>query len=196
MPTTPAKHDIIIDNISKSFGEKNVLSHFSACFPFGEKSSIMAASGKGKTTLLRIMLGLEVPDDGTISGMHGKKIAMVFQEDRLCENLSAAANISMVCQRSKHDIKHALAKAGLENEADTPVHTLSGGMKRRVSILRALLYDADIILMDEPFKGLDEDTKLQMIRLVSEYAGGKTLILVTHIHEELEALGTIYNIEL
>ncbi len=196
MPSTLNQNDIIVDNISKSFGEKNVLSHFSACFPAGKKSSIMAASGKGKTTLLRIMLGLEVPDSGTVSGMHDKKVAMVFQEDRLCENLSATANIAMVCQRSKSDIKYALAKAGLENEANAPVHTLSGGMKRRVSILRALLHDADIILMDEPFKGLDDETKLQMIRLVSEYSSGKTLIIVTHIRKELQALDTIYNIEL
>ncbi len=190
------KQDIVAENISKSFGEKVVLSSVNARFPHGKKSSIMAASGKGKTTLFRIFLGLEVPDSGMVHGVKDKKIAAVFQEDRLCENLSAMVNISLVSKANHNRIREGLAKMGLLKEADAPVSTLSGGMKRRVAILRALMSDADILLLDEPFKGLDEETKTDVIKLVKQYTEGKTVILITHSESERDELETQYDITL
>ncbi len=188
--------DIIIQNLSKSFGDKVVFSNFSARFAHGQKSSIMAASGKGKTTLFKVLLGLETKDGGTITGLETKKIATVFQEDRLCENLSARVNVAIASDASKKSIEEGLCAIGLSQEIDTPIFALSGGMKRRVAIMRALLFDADVILMDEPFKGLDEDTKKKTIELVKNYTVGKTLLLVTHTKDEQQALGTVHNIVL
>ncbi len=185
--------DIMVDKLYKSFGDKVVLSGFSARFPYGKNSSIMAASGKGKTTLLRILMGLEIQDSGIISGLQGKKIAMVFQEDRLCETLSAYVNIAVASGAKKQDIEQGLCQMGLREEIYAPVSTLSGGMKRRVAILRALLFKSEIILLDEPFKGLDEETKKQTIELVKMYADGRTLLVVTHSKEEQEAMNTVYN---
>ncbi len=186
--------DIVINNICKSFGDKVVLNNFNAKFPCNKKSSIMAPSGKGKTTLLKIILGLISADTGNIDGIEDKKIVAVFQEDRLCENLSAVVNISIATGVSKQRIVSSLKEIGLEGSTDAPVSTLSGGMKRRVAILRAILADADIILLDEPFKGLDDDTKQDVIALVNKYTVGKTVLLVTHQAQEIFDLGCLYSI--
>ena len=121
----------------------------------------MAPSGKGKTTLLNILLGLEPYDRGIIRGLEGKRKSAVFQEDRLCENLSSRANIRMVGrERAAVAVsflkrwKRAWKLWKLKEWGDRPVRELSGGMKRRTAILRALLADWEILFMDEPLKGL------------------------------------------
>ncbi len=188
--------DIVVHKLCKSFGDKVVFSGFCARFPHGEKSGVLAASGKGKTTFFRILLGLENPDSGTVHGMEGRKIACVFQEDRLCQNLSAMVNIAIASNACETTIQEGLCEMGLANDMHAPVCTLSGGMKRRVAILRALLSNADLLLLDEPFKGLDQGTKQMVMEQVLHHAKGKTLILVSHLQEEHEALGIAHNIEL
>ncbi len=185
---------ISVKNLCKSFGEKVVLDSYSAQFPLNGMSSIMAPSGRGKTTLFRIMLGLESADSGIIEGIEGKKIVSVFQEDRLCENLSAVANIAITSQKPREDIISALKEVGLDGSIDYPVSTLSGGMKRRVAILRALFSDAEIILMDEPFKGLDDITKKLTIALIKKLTEHKTVIFVTHLEDEANELGCKNNL--
>lgn len=183
--------DIVIDHLSKRFGEKEVIKDFSIRIKEGGVTSIMAPSGWGKTTLLRILAGLEKLDEGRIDGLENKKISMVFQEDRLCGNLSCVSNIRLVCNREvqKSRIYEELEKAGLGGEELVLAGKLSGGMKRRVALVRALIVPYDVLILDEPFDGLDDQNKERMIRYVKERSKGKTVILVTHEKKEAEAMG-------
>ncbi|MDP4132522.1 MAG: ATP-binding cassette domain-containing protein [Bacillota bacterium] len=182
-------NDIVIQNLCKSFGEKKVLNNFNYVFKAGHSSCIMGESGCGKTTLLNIILGLEKLSEGTISGVPDKKSA-VFQEDRLSEDFTAYSNVHMVCNKnvSEGGIKLCLSELGLKDSIYTPVRELSGGMKRRVTIARALMADYDLIIMDEPFKGLDEATKSLVIKYINKKTEGKTFIAVTHDEYEAKAL--------
>lgn len=182
--------DITVTGLEKSFGEKKVLDHFSYLFQDEKITCIMGESGCGKTTLIRILMGLLKPDKGNVEGMEGKRISAVFQEDRLCENLSAMANVKMVCDKKvgKDEILIMLKQAGLLSSANQPVHELSGGMKRRVAIVRALMAEYDILYLDEPLKGLDPDTKAGIVQLILEKTKGKTVIMITHGDEEAAML--------
>ncbi len=178
--------DIVLQNISKSFDGKPVLRHVSVTFPAGEICCVRGRSGIGKTTLLRIIAGLLSPDEGTVEGIP-EKIAFVFQEDRLCEDFSALSNIRMVTGKSctKDEIMHHLEELGLHGEASHAVREFSGGMRRRVALARAICADADLLLLDEPFKGLDPELRIRVIDYVKRQTQGKTVICVTH--EEVEA---------
>lgn len=181
--------DIIITRLCKAFGEKQVLRNFSCRFAAGEISCLMAPSGWGKTTLLRLLMGLETPDSGSITGMEGLRISPLFQEDRLCENLSAIANLRLVNPAlSREEALRALADAGLEGQAEQRVCEYSGGMKRRVALMRALCAPGDLLILDEPFKGLDSDTRQRMLGCVRARRRGRTLILVSHDPADAQAL--------
>ena len=182
--------DIVIRSLHKAFGEKAVLTGFSATIPAGKVTGIMAPSGGGKTTLLRILLGLERADSGEILGLEGRKFSAVFQEDRLCENLNPVSNIRLVNPLvTRADALAALESVRLTDCAAQPVRELSGGMRRRVAILRALLADWDVLFLDEPFKGLDEETKACVLEVTRERCCGRTTLLVTHDAPEAHALG-------
>ena len=157
--------DIVIRNLCKSFAGKPVLRDFSAVLPVGQVTGLMAPSGAGKTTLLRILMGLERPDGGTIDGLAGLRLSAVFQEDRLCESFSPIENVAMCAGRSLKAprIKWELARLLPEECLKRPVSTLSGGMKRRVAVARALLIPSHILLMDEPFTGMDDELKCNVI---------------------------------
>lgn len=190
--------DIRIKNVSKTYGEKQVLSQLSKEFPAGETTVIMGASGCGKTTLLRILLGLEMPDSGEVTGMP-EKVSVLFQEDRLCEDGSAYENIALVLERRKTRVQKDAQRRKIEQEAaqvsitaedlTQNVMELSGGMRRRIALLRALLYDADCVILDEPFKGLDATTKQIVMQYVKEKTAGKTTFLVTHDAVEADFFG-------
>lgn len=181
--------DIVLDGVGKSFGDHRVLEHISLTISGCRVTALMAPSGRGKTTLLRILMGLETPDCGTIRGLDGRKQSAVFQEDRLCENLSPIANIRLVAPEKKpSEILEAMESVGLVNCRRQPARELSGGMRRRVAILRALMADYDILFLDEPFKGLDFDTKELVLRYLRSRSAGKTVLLVTHDEREAEAL--------
>ncbi len=184
--------DIKISGLSKSFEGKEVLRDFSVTFPAGEISVIMGGSGCGKTTLLNILLGLERPDGGIIEGLENVTPSAVFQEDCLCEDFGAVTNIRAVCtdKLSRADAEQALLSLGLERaDLYTPVRTLSGGMKRRVALARALLYGGDQLVLDEPFTGLDTDNRARAVKFILERRGGRTTLVVTHGTADAEALG-------
>ena len=182
--------EIELKNIEKAFGEKVVFRKLSYRCPEGETTCIMGPSGCGKTTLLRLLLGLELPDSGEILGMAGRKKSAVFQEDRLCENVSAVSNLRMVSPHLSHKDGEALfARLGLEDSLHQPVREFSGGMKRRVAILRALSAEYDVLLADEPFRGLDEATKRLTMEYFKKQTAGKTVLLVTHEEQEAEFFG-------
>lgn len=173
-------------NLCKSYGEKAVLNNFSAHFDAGEISALMGPSGCGKTTLFRILLGIEKADAGEVRGL-GRAVA-VFQEDRLSEPLSAIKNVCLGRRGATPDEAKALLSAlGLAEDAEKPVKELSGGMRRRVSIARALIADADTVLLDEPFSALDEETKASVMRFTQKALEGKTVVLITHDIEEARA---------
>lgn len=178
---------ITIEKLNKAYGDKQVLRDFSATFPLGEVSVIMGPSGCGKTTLLNILMGFSSPDGGRIENLP-ERIGAVFQEDRLCEDFSALSNVSMVLTEESRRPRELLEKLGLGEELHTLVRSLSGGMKRRVAIARALCYDGDLLILDEAFKGLDEETKKAVMELVLRESHGKTVIAVTHDMEEASFL--------
>ncbi len=164
--------------------------------------AVTGPSGCGKTTLLRLIAGLEQPDSGKVSVFAGAKISMVFQEDRLLDYMSARGNILAVLpagrEQKSRSAKYAdecLARAGLDGEAEQVVSEFSGGMRRRVAIARALAYGGDILIMDEPFKGLDAETRLQVERFVFERAEERLTVFVTHDENDLRRADALIRFE-
>ncbi len=182
--------DIVIKDLCKRFADKVVLDKFSIVIPAGSIFGIMGESGCGKTTLLRILLGLEKADSGMIEGLPNR-ISAVFQEDRLCDEFSAIENVAIAAPKktARAVIVECLAALGLGDALDRPVRALSGGMRRRVAIARALLAEGELLLLDEPFKGLDEETRRSVMAVVRRVVAGRTVVLVTHDEEEITALG-------
>ncbi len=190
---------ISLNDITKIYNSKLVLDHVSLTFSDDAPCCLMGPSGSGKTTLLRILLGLERPDGGSFSvtGKEGGELtgqarfSAVFQEDRLCEAFTPVENIQMVTGRSLsgEQIRRELTRLLPPECFDRPVWTMSGGMKRRTAICRAVLAQSQAILMDEPFTGLDEDNRRLAIRYIREKAAGRLLILTTHQEEDVELIG-------
>ncbi len=178
---------IVIDNVSKCFDGEQVLNGFSLTVKKGEHLCLMGKSGSGKTTLLNIILGFVKPDSGSIA-IDSTSVSVVFQEDRLCEDFTALTNVRLACKNEKTATEY-LTAVGLAEHLNKPVNELSGGMKRRVAIARALSVDADILILDEPFKGLDDGTKEDVIEFVRQKTKEKTLLFITHDAAEAESLG-------
>ena len=183
---------IVVSGVTKRFQEKTVLFNLSLEIEKQSVFCLMGPSGCGKTTLLRILAGLEKADEGNVEGIDLKRISFVFQEDRLIDHLSALSNAILPLSadaNAKRAGMEALRCLGLQGEEKKRAKSLSGGMARRVAIARAMLQDADIVFMDEPFKGLDKENREKAIGFVKQYAKGKTLIVVTHSATEAEMLG-------
>jgi len=175
-----------LKNVVKSYGEKKVLDGFNLEISEGGIVAIMGPSGCGKTTLLRIIAGLDELDSGQIEDRLDCR-SMVFQEDRLCETSSAIANVLIsTSNKKRYEALQLLEELGLGTEKDTLVYKLSGGMRRRVAIARAMISDSPLILMDEPFTGLDESNKQMVMECVKNRLAGKTAIIVTHDRAEAE----------
>ena len=184
--------DIQITGLCKSYRDKKVLDNLSLTIKAGSITALMAPSGAGKTTLLRILMGLETPDSGTILGLTNQRISAVFQEDRLCDNLSPVSNIRLTAGThfSRRAITDALEATGILSCAAQPVRELSGGQRRRVALLRALLAPYDLLL--------DAQTRLQVITYTqtalqtaaADSPTPKTVLLVTHSPEEATLLAT------
>ncbi len=189
--------DIVLKNIEKSFEGKGVLKNFSATFPACRVSCIMGSSGCGKTTLLNILLGLQKADGGSVEGLPDR-ISALFQEDRLCEDFSAESNVRLTAARgvSREEIAEALTELGLEGDIKTPVRELSGGMKRRVAIARTMLAEGELVIMDEPFRGLDGENRRRAAEFVLRRLDGRTLIFVTHDEEDIDLLGAEKTVEM
>ena len=182
--------NIVFKDIYKSYKDKEVLKGCNLTFYEGKTTCLMGPSGCGKTTILRLLMGLEKPDRGLIQGIENKKLSVVFQEDRLCEGFTAIGNILSVAPKniSKEKIINHLEEIGLRDCFHKPVSEFSGGMKRRVTIVRAILSSGDLILLDEPFKGLDKENLKLTAAYVRKYTKKATVIMVTHSLEEVELL--------
>lgn len=178
------------ESLTVRFGEHTVLQNFSHCFGAGV-TCILGPSGCGKTTLLHTLIGLIHPDEGRVfCDMDNPKKSVMFQENRLCENMSAVSNLRFVCpQRTRSEMERVLTQVGLGGSLYLPVKNLSGGMRRRVALARALLADFDLLFLDEPFTGLDDNTRDRLLPLIVQYAAGKIVLLVTHDGTAAEKLG-------
>lgn len=172
--------------ITKQYGGKPVLAGVDFCFPEGKTTCLLGPSGRGKTTVLRLLAGLEQPDAGHASGVGARKLSMVFQEDRLLSSCTAAQNLQIAAPGC--DAMAWLSRVGLAADAEKYPGQLSGGMRRRVALARALAYDGDVYLLDEPFKGIDARQKHELLALVRGHIRGKTAVLVTHDEQEAAAL--------
>ncbi|MCI9105495.1 MAG: ABC transporter ATP-binding protein [Lachnospiraceae bacterium] len=186
---------LIIRNLSKSYGELQVWNRLNLTLDSGQTYCLMGSSGIGKTTLFRILLELEQPDDGSFSlePSPGCKLTAVFQEDRLCEAFTPIDNVYLTAGSvlNRRQIIDELSRLLPRESLTRPVSTLSGGMKRRVAIARALLSPSCGILMDEPFTGLDERTRHLVIEYVKEKTSGRLLVVATHQEEDMQALSGI-----
>ena len=179
---------INIENISFAYEDKIVFENYSQRFPIGETSVIMAPSGFGKTTLLYMIAGLISPTNGNINiPINNPKFSFAFQDLRLIESLNVKKNITLVNSNiSTNDLDKCLEALAIKDLADKKVSALSGGEKSRVSIARALMADYDILLLDEPFNGLDDTTKDKVIKYIKEKTVHKTVLLVTHNKDEAD----------
>lgn len=179
--------DIKIRNLCKNFGEKNVLNNLNVDIQKNCITFLRGKSGIGKTTLLNILMGIEEFDSGEVVGVDRKNISAIFQSDVLFENLSVFLNLKLVNDNLTEEIvKRELEKVDLDGVIYTRVRELSGGMKRRIAILRAMLSDFEFMIMDEPLKGLDEKTKIKIMNYIIENTSHKTVLFVTHTDDEVE----------
>ena len=161
---------IKLNNLTVAYNDNTVISDLTYEFAKGN-TAITGSSGIGKTSLINAILSL-IPYKGTIES--DEKYSVVFQEDRLCPYLTAFKNVRLVCN-DKDKIADGFAAMGLSDCMNEKVISLSGGMKRRVAILRAVLADYTTIIMDEPFKGLDDDTRLSVMNYVKKMTSGNFL---------------------
>lgn len=166
---------IKIENLSHSFGEKVIFKDYSIEIPTGIHA-LVGKSGSGKTTLLRIISGLEKQNCGKISVP--SPVSVAFQENRLLPWYSAKKNISIVS--NEQTAEEILIELGLQRDLNSMPAELSGGMKRRVSLGRALVAESETLLLDEPFAGLDDSTALKTLETIKKYAENKTVIISTH----------------
>ena len=180
---------ITIDRLTLSYGSQQVLKDCSLRVETGSRVALMGPSGCGKTSLINVIAGLLSPDSGKVS-VNGK-VSYVFQEPALFPWLTAVDNINVVLSDGPETLPRAeqlLEAVGLSDCRDKYPHQLSGGQKQRIAICRALAYGGDILLLDEPLKGLDADTRDQVSALLRQEWTGKTLLLVTHDPSEAQSL--------
>ena len=183
---------ITLSGVSKAFGPLVVLHDLSLTLPDGSVTAVLGANGSGKTTLGRLLLGLESPTAGTVAGVTGLRGSAVFQDNRLCEPLTAVGNVRLVLPRpfSRAEVADELRAVGLSDETlRKPVRSLSGGQRRRVAIVRGVLAPSDLVVLDEPFTGLDTDAKAATLAWVRDRLDGRTTLLVTHDAAEATYFG-------
>lgn len=196
MAEKPPKAPMIkLSNINKSFGDKEVLHGITCEIEAGDRVAISGPSGSGKTTLARIIAGLDNADGGKIEVDTKLDVSFLFQEDRLLPWLNVYDNLAVGAFRKNASLNDdailSMAKAlELEDVLWNIPEALSGGMKHRVALGRTLLADCKLLILDEPFRGLDEELKSRIVdRLWDESTTDKTVIVISHSQEDLELLG-------
>jgi NitT/TauT family transport system ATP-binding protein len=174
-----------ITNLCKSFGDLEVLRDINLRVAPGERVALLGPSGAGKTTLLKILAGLETPSSGTIEN-HARHTAFVFQEPRLIPWRSVKDNLLFV--NPDGDYKEALRSVEMADFADYPPADLSGGMRQRVNLARALITQPDLLILDEAFHSLDLGVKMRLMERIDQSWQEKPFGLVCVTHDPKEAL--------
>jgi len=179
---------ICLKNITFSYGDKIKLKDFSLTVNDGEIMTIMGASGSGKTTIFKLILGLVKPQKGTVENTF-QKTSVSFQEPRLFPTLTVYENLALI-ESDTNKIDKILADFSLADCKDQKPSELSGGQKQRVNLARAILFDGDLFLFDEPFTGLDEELKTNLLQYLKEFilSNKKSAIFILHNKEEAEFL--------
>ena len=181
---------IELRNISKGFEGKNVLEDISLVIEKGKCTALTGASGAGKTTLLRIIAGLLKADSGEVIYRESPRCSFVFQENRLLEHKTVLDNILTVAPDRERAL-YFLGRVGLSADLDKRAADLSGGMKRRLAIARALSYGGELYFLDEPLRELDGETLRAVAEVIKEEIAGKTAVLITHDEFSSEFLSDI-----
>ena len=181
-----------LDRVALELGGQRVFERLSLSLFPGQRLAIMGPSGCGKTSLLRLAAGLLTPAEGRVL-RSTERLGFVFQEPRLLPWRTAAENVNLLLSDGPSTLPAAeewLARFDLDaSDAGKYPAELSGGMQQRVSLARTMAAGGELLLLDEPFKALDEATRRRVIQTVSDCAGDAALLLVTHAPEEAEALG-------
>ena len=165
---------------------KPILRDVSLHIECGQRVCLTGASGKGKTTALRLVMGLEKPRKGAVLLAEGTRISAVFQEDRLLPYKTVLENVALFSDEQA--AKKELCKLGLGGALSVYPQELSGGMKRRAALARALCHEFDLLILDEPLTGLDAESKALCLAAIDEAVGERTLLMVSHDMSEAEAL--------
>ena len=181
-PKTEPRTVLELAHVSKCYQGRTVLEDVSGCFERGQTYFFRTPSGSGKTTLFRLIAGLEEPEEPACVRRLGSKITMVFQEDRLCEEYNALVNVDMVTGNREKSREH-LRLLLEEEDLGRPCRELSGGMKRRVAIARAVARGGDVILLDEPYGGLDGESRRRVERYLHAFGACSAVLLATHLEE-------------
>ncbi len=188
---------LLLDSLSFSYEQKEVLREISLTVSRGEAVALMGPSGCGKTTLLHLIAGLAKPTNGRLE-RHTDHISCVFQEPRLFPWLTVKENVLSVLSGKKSEkaqneakVLRILEAVGLSDSASLYPSELSGGMKSRVAVARALAYEGELFLLDEPFSALDEELRQDLLLRLKAYfeKHNTTVILVTHRREDALSLG-------
>ncbi len=173
------RQPVTLTQITKRYGEQTVINNLTVEYLPNNSYYLNSPSGSGKTTLLRILAGLEKPDAGVVE-KGGQSVAFLFQEDRLCEQYSAIKNVELVTGNREVAKLHLLQLLE-EDDLEKPCSALSGGMKRRVAIARTMAVAADLILLDEPYNGLDEANRIRVREYIKKYSEGSIILIASHI---------------
>ncbi len=171
---------IRLSSVTAGYPGKTVLKDLSLSLPERGAAALMAPSGFGKTTLLRVLAGLIKPASGTISGLETKKTSFLFQEDRLLPWLTALKNVEIVSD--PETARFWLNEMEISGVSQSP-HAMSGGMQRRVALARAMAFGGDVLLLDEPFKGLDETLRARIAQRIRD----QFPLTVLSVHDQEEA---------
>lgn len=177
-PKPPVQEGAIrLTEVTKAYGGQTVIDRLSAVYEPGQIYYLTGPSGSGKTTLLRILAQLTEPDSGQMTAP--SRCGVVFQEDRLCEDYSAVTNVELATG-DRAGAEEALGLLLPQEALHKPCRQLSGGMRRRVALVRAMEAESRYVLLDEPFTGMDRDTCAGAMQYIRERQAGRTVIIAHH----------------